>query len=120
MAIQAYQLGDHVTLKQLSHALNQGLSPIVEVQSMDGIYTVRIHDGDSKTQLSDDNGRTLTFYGTGKIRELLGSIGLTHGVLTWSDQCGDEMIGVVSEAPSQQEMLANGTRIAFTEHSPGN
>ncbi|WP_077530940.1 DUF6482 family protein [Vreelandella utahensis] len=114
MTIQTYQLGDHTTLKQLSQAMAQGLSPLVEVQSMDGIYTVRFHDGGSNTQLSDDQGRTLTFYGTGKIRELLGSIGLTHGVLTWSDQCGDEMIGVDGHAPTQEEMLANGTRIAFT------
>ena len=114
MAIPAYQLGDHVTLKQLSHAMGQGLSPLIEVQSMDGIYTVRIHDGDSNAQLCDDQGRTRTFYGTGKIRDLLGSIGLTHGVLTWSDQCGDEMIGVEGHGPSQEEMLAHGTRIAFT------
>ncbi|MEQ6885023.1 DUF6482 family protein [Salicola sp. Rm-C-2C1-2] len=114
MAIEAYQLGNHVTLKQLSNAISQGLSPLVEVQSMDGIYTVRIHDGDSNTQLCDDQGRTLTFHGTGKIRDLLGSIGLTHGVLTWSDQCGDEMIGVSGHAPNQDEMLAHGTRIAFT------
>ena len=114
MSIQAYQLGDHATLKQISHAIHQGLSPVVEVQSMDGIYTVRIHDGESTTHLSDDQGRTLTFHGTGKIRELLGSIGLTHGVLTWSDQCGDEMIGVEGNAPTQAEMIANGTRIGFT------
>ena len=114
MAIPAHQLGDHATLKQLSHAMTEGLSPLVEVQSMDGIYTVRFHDGDSRTQLSDSKGRTLTFHGTGRIRELLGSIGLNHGVLTWSDQCGDEMIGVAGHAPTQEEMLANGTRIAFT------
>ncbi|MGM0449398.1 MAG: DUF6482 family protein [Pseudomonadota bacterium] len=94
--------------------MGHGLSPLVEVQSMDGIYTVRFHDAGSSSQLSDDHGRTLTFHGTGKIRELLGSIGLTHGVLTWSDQCGDEMIGVDGHAPTQEEMLASGTRIAFT------
>jgi|AntDeeMetagen134_2_1112570.scaffolds.fasta_scaffold02643_4 hypothetical protein len=115
MSIQAYHLGDHATLKQLSHAIHQGLSPLVEVQSMDGVYTVRIHDDDSNTtQLSDDQGRTLTFHGTGKLRELLASIGLKHGILTWSDQCGDEMIGVEGHAPTQAEMMANGTRIGFT------
>ena len=115
MSIKAYQLGDHATLKQIASAMHHGLSPLVEVQSMDGIYTVRIHDSESNTtQLSDDQGRTLTFHGPGKLRELLGSIGLRHGVLTWSDQCGDEMIGVEGQAPTQEEMLANGTRIAFT------
>ena len=51
--------------------------------------------------------------GTGEIRDLLGGIGLTHGVLTWGDQCGDEMIGVPGHALSPDEMLASGTRIAF-------
>ncbi|KAA8985388.1 MULTISPECIES: DUF6482 family protein [Gammaproteobacteria] len=113
MAIQKYELGDHATLKELSQAMSNGLAPLVEVQSMDGIYTVRLHDGESNTQLSNDQGRTLTFHGTGKIRELLGSIGLTHGVLTWRDQCGDEMIGIEGQAQSQEELLANGTRISF-------
>ncbi|WP_243470637.1 hypothetical protein [Vreelandella lionensis] len=36
-------LGDRLTLKQLAHAIQTGFSPIVEVESMDGIYKVRFH-----------------------------------------------------------------------------
>ncbi len=109
----AYQLGDHVTLKELANAIAQGFSPIVEVESMDGIYTVRLHHGSGVSELSDSDGKTLTFLGTGEIRDKLGELGLTHGVLTWSDQCGDEMIGVPGHAMTPDEMLAHGTRIAF-------
>ncbi|MBE0489613.1 MAG: hypothetical protein IBX53_11080 [Halomonas sp.] len=113
MSAHAYQLSDHITLKELARALSQGFSPIVEVESMDGIYTVRLHHGTGVSELSDPAGHTLTFLGTGEIRDQLGGIGLTHGVLTWSDQCGDEMIGVPGHAMTPDEMLANGTRIAF-------
>lgn len=106
-------LGDHITLKQLSHALSHGFSPIVEVESMDGIYTVRFHHANGVSTLSDKEGTTRTFLGTGEIRDLLGELGLTHGILTWADQCGDEMIGVPGHALTPDEMLANGTRIAF-------
>ncbi|MDN3555797.1 hypothetical protein [Halomonas maura] len=106
-------LGDHITLKQLSHALSHGLSPIVEVESMDGIYTVRFHHANGISTLSDKDGRTCTFLGTGEIRDVLGDLGLTHGVLTWADQCGDEMIGVPGHAMTPDEMLAHGTRISF-------
>ncbi|GHE21365.1 hypothetical protein [Halomonas urumqiensis] len=113
MGSHDYQLGDHMTLKQLADALSHGFTPIVEVESMDGIYTVRLHHRNGVSQLSDADGRTRTFLGTGEIRDLLGDIGLTHGVLTWSDQCGDEMIGVPGHAMTPDEMLAHGTRIAF-------
>jgi hypothetical protein len=106
-------LGDHITLKQLSHALHHGLSPIVEVESMDGIYTVRLHHANGVSTLADAEGRNLTFLGTGEIRDRLGELGLTHGILTWADQCGDEMIGVTGHALSPDEMLAHGTRISF-------
>ncbi|MDR5892982.1 DUF6482 family protein [Halomonas mongoliensis] len=109
----AYQLGDHITLRELARAIAQGFSPIVEVESMDGIYTVRLHHGSGVSELSDGDGKTLTFLGTGEIRDKLGELGLTHGVLTWSDQCGDEMIGVPGHAMTPDEMLAHGTRIAF-------
>lgn len=113
MGIPAYQLGDHVTLKEIANAVDKGFMPIVEVESMDGIYTVRFHHANDVSELSDKQGRTRTFLGTGEIRDLLGGIGLTHGVLTWGDQCGDEMIGVPGHALSPDEMLANGTRISF-------
>lgn len=113
MTSPAYQLGDHITLKQLATALSNGLSPIVEVESMDGIYTVRLHHANGVSTLSDEQGRNCTFLGTGEIRDRLGGIGLTHGVLTWADQCGDEMIGVTGHAMSPDEMLTYGTRIAF-------
>ncbi|MBB3190403.1 DUF6482 family protein [Halomonas cerina] len=106
-------LGDRITTKQLSHALHHGFSPIVEVESMDGIYTVRFHHANGVSELADKHGKTWTFTGTGEIQDLLGSLGLTHGVLTWSDQCGDEMIGVPGKALTPDEMLAHGTRIAF-------
>lgn len=109
----AYQLGDHITLRELARAIAQGFSPIVEVESMDGIYTVRLHHGSGVSELSDGDGKPLTFLGTGEIRDKLGELGLTHGVLTWSDQCGDEMIGVPGHAMTPDEMLAHGTRIAF-------
>ena len=107
------QLGDHITLKQLAHALHHGLTPIVEVESQDGIYIVRLHHANGISELSDAQGKTCTFKGTGEIQDQLGDIGLTHGVLTWADQCGDEMIGVPGHAITPDEMLAYGTRIAF-------
>lgn len=106
-------LGDHITLKQLSHALSHGLSPIVEVESQDGIYIVRFHHANGVSELADADGKTWTFLGTGEIQDLLGDLGLTHGVLTWADQCGDEMIGVPGHAITPDERLAYGTRIAF-------
>lgn len=113
MADIDYTLERQITLKALAKALSRGFSPIVEVESMDGIYTVRFHHANGTTELADDKGRTRTFLGTGEIRELLGGVGLTHGVLTWTDQCGDEMIGVEGKAMPPDEMLANGTRISF-------
>ncbi|KJZ10534.1 MULTISPECIES: hypothetical protein [Halomonas] len=113
MADIDYTLERQITLKALAKALSRGFSPIVEVESMDGIYTVRFHHANGTTELADDKGRTRTFLGTGEIRELLGGVGLTHGVLTWTDQCGDEMIGVEGKAMTPDEMLANGTRISF-------
>jgi len=113
MTAHAYDLQDHITLKQLADAISHGFSPIVEVESMDGIYAVRLHHGTGVAELSDAEGRTRTFLGTGEIRDLLGNLGLTHGVLTWADQCGDEMIGVPGQAMTPDEKLAHGTRIAF-------
>lgn len=106
-------LGDRLTLKQLAHAIQNGFSPIVEVESMDGIYKVRFHHANGVSDLSDAHGRVLTFLGTGEIRDTLGQLGLTHGVLTCADQCGDEMIGVSGRAITPDEMLTYGTRIAF-------
>ena len=113
MADIDYTLERQITLKALAKALSRGFSPIVEVESMDGIYTVRFHHANGTTELADDKGRTRPFLGPGEIRELLGGVGLTHGVLTWTDQCGDEMIGVEGKAMTPDEMLANGTRISF-------
>ncbi|MYL22903.1 hypothetical protein [Vreelandella massiliensis] len=113
MSNNDYVLGDHLTYKQLSHAIDNGFSPIVEVESMDGIYTVRFHHAEGVSELSDEQGKTLTFLGTGEIRDKLGALGLEHGILTFSDQCGDEMIGVPGHAMTPDEMLAYGTRIAF-------
>ena len=106
-------LGDHITYKQLTKAVSQGFSPIVEVESQDGIYTVRFHHAGGVSTLSDKDGKTCTYLGTGKIRELLGKAGLTHGVVTWDDQCADEMIGVQGHAKTPEERLSYGTRIAF-------
>ncbi|MDN3525414.1 hypothetical protein QWY79_09035 [Halomonas sabkhae] len=106
-------LGDHITYKQLVRAVSHGFAPIVEVESQDGIYTVRFHHAGGVSTLSDKEGRTCTYLGTGQIRELLGEAGLTHGVLTWDDQCGDEMIGVPGHAMTPEERLTHGTRIAF-------
>lgn len=113
MADIDYSLDRHITLKVLAHALSHGFSPIVEVESMDGIYTVRFHHANGIAELSDNAGMTRTFLGTGEIREMLGDLGLTHGVLTCSDQCGDEMIGVEGHPMTPEEMLAHGTRISF-------
>ncbi|PCF96642.1 hypothetical protein [Vreelandella nigrificans] len=106
-------LGDRLTLKQLAHALQHGFSPIVEVESMDGIYKVRFHHANGVSDLCNNEGQVSTFLGTGEIRDTLGQLGLTHGVLTFSDQCGDEMIGVEGKAMTPEEMLTYGTRIAF-------
>lgn len=106
-------LGDRLTLKQLSRALQNGFSPIVEVESMDGIYTVRFHHANGVSDLCNAEGHVSTFLGTGEIRDTLGQLGLTHGVLTFADQCGDEMIGVQGKAITPNEMLTYGTRIAF-------
>jgi len=113
MAQVDYTLDRQITIKTLASALSHGFSPIVEVESMDGIYTVRFHHANGISALCDTAGKTRTFLGTGEIRELLGGVGLTHGVLTWSDQCGDEMIGVAGKAMSPEEMLAHGTRLSF-------
>lgn len=106
-------LGSHITHRQLARAVAHGLTPIVEVESQDGIYTVRLHHANGVTALADAEGRTLTYMGTGEIRDLLRECGLTHGILTWADQCGDEMIGVPGRAMTPDEMLTHGTRIAF-------
>ena len=106
-------LGDHITLKQLSQALRNGFSPIVEVESMDGIYKVRFHHANGVSDLSNAQGHVSTFLGTGEIRDTLGELGLTHGVLTFADQCGDEMIGVAGKGMTPDEMLTYGTRISF-------
>lgn len=106
-------LGDHLTLKQLARAIQNGFSPIVEVESMDGIYKVRFHHANGVSDLCDSEGRVNTFLGTGEIRDALGQVGLTHGVLTFADQCGDEMIGVAGKAMTPDEMLTYGTRISF-------
>ncbi len=113
-SLQDYPMPEtHFTLTSLSHALEQGMSPIVEVKSMDGIYSVRFHHANGMSTLVDASGSVCTFKGTGEIRDLMGSLGLTHGVLTWADQCGDEMIGVPSKPITADEMLTYGTRIAF-------
>ena len=108
------EMGDNVTLSELERAVNNGFSPIVEIWSMDGVYVVRLHHHvDKVSSLCDKDGQVLSFKGTGKICDMLGEIGLTHGVLTLADQNGDEMIGVASQPVTRDEMLAYGTRIAF-------
>ena len=62
-------LGDRLTLKQLSHALQNGFSPIVEVESMDGIYKVRFHHANGVSDLCNSEGHVSTFMGTGEIRD---------------------------------------------------
>ncbi|QEM83588.1 hypothetical protein [Halomonas binhaiensis] len=106
-------LGRQITFKELVYALSHGFSPIVEVESMDGICTVRFHHANGVSELCDEHGETRTFLGTGEVREVLGETRLTHGVLTWADQCGDEMIGVPGHPMTPDEMLASGTRISF-------
>jgi hypothetical protein len=113
MTIADLELGNYITHKRLARAVAHGLTPIVEVESQDGIYTVRLHHTNGVTTLADAEGNTLTFMGTGEIRDLLSECGLTHGILTWADQCGDEMIGVPGRALTPEEMLAYGTRISF-------
>lgn len=108
-----YQLGDRLSYRQLSHAVQNGFSPIVEVESMDGIYTVRFHHANGVSNLSDNEGRVCSFLGTGEIRDKLSQLGFHHGVLTFADQCGDEMIGTPGRAMTPDEMLTYGTRIAF-------
>ncbi|WP_258801224.1 hypothetical protein [Halomonas sp. DQ26W] len=54
---------------------------------------MRLHHVNGVATLSDCQGHTRTFMGTGEIRDLLAEAGLTYGVLTWSDQYGGEMIG---------------------------
>lgn len=107
------ELGDRITYKQLANAVNNGFSPIVEVESMDGIYTVRFHHATGVTEWCDDNGKTLSFLGTGKIRDKLANLGFQNGILTFADQCGDEMIGVAGRPLTPDEMLTYGTRISF-------
>lgn len=106
-------LGDRLTLKQLAYALQNGFSPIVEVESMDGIYAVRFHHASGVSDLCNTEGKVSTFSGTGEIRDALGQLGLTHGILTFADQCGDEMIGIEGKAITPTEKLTFGTRIAF-------
>lgn len=113
MAATDLSPGDRITYKQLSRALAHGFSPIVEVESQDGIYTVHFHHANGVSTLTDKAGHTCTYLGTGELRERLGELGLTHGVLTWDDQCGDEMIGVPGHAMTPEERLTHGTRIAF-------
>ena len=106
-------LGAHLTLKQLARAIHNGFSPIVEVESMDGIYKVRFHHANGVSDLTNADGHVSTFLGTGEIRDTLGQLGLTQGVLPFADQCGDEMIGVEGKAITPDEMLTYGTRISF-------
>ena len=113
MAESIHPVSGNITLKQLSRGVADGHTPIVEVESQDGIYIVRLHYSNGIAELSDEHGKTRTFLGTGEIRDLLSETGLTHGVLTWADQCGDEMIGVPGHAITPDEMLAYGTRISF-------
>ncbi len=108
-----YQLGECLSYRELAHALQNGFSPIVEVESMDGIYTVRFHHANGVSKLSENDGQICSFLGTGEIRDKLGQLGIEHGILTFADQCGDEMIGVAGKAMSPEEMLTYGTRIAF-------
>ncbi|WP_255304516.1 hypothetical protein [Cobetia sp. 5-25-4-2] len=102
-----------MTLDSLSRALQQGMVPVVEVMSLDGIYKVRIHHCHGISDLTRLDGKALWFKGTGEIRDLMRSRGISHGVLTWADQWGDEMIGMVSRSLTQEELLAWGTRICF-------
>lgn len=109
----AHQDETSMTLESLSRALQQGMVPVVEVMSLDGIYKVRIHHCHGISDLTRNDHSALWFKGTGEIRDLMGARGISHGVLTWADQWGDEMIGVESRSLNQEELLAWGTRICF-------
>ncbi len=109
----AHQNETSMTLESLARALQQGMVPVVEVMSLDGIYKVRIHHCHGISDLTRNDHSALWFKGTGEIRDLMGARGISHGVLTWADQWGDEMIGVESRSLNQEELLAWGTRICF-------
>ncbi|WP_368448856.1 hypothetical protein [Cobetia amphilecti] len=109
----AHQDATSMTLESLARALQQGMVPVVEVMSLDGIYKVRIHHCHGISDLTRNDHSALWFKGTGEIRDLMGARGISHGVLTWADQWGDEMIGVESRSLNQEELLAWGTRICF-------
>ncbi|MFC3285230.1 hypothetical protein [Litchfieldella rifensis] len=104
---------DMMSVSELSHYLAAGNTPIVEVLSLDGIYVVRLHHSHGMAQLVDEHGDVMRFTGTGRVSDLLGPMGIKHGILTWADQLGDEMIGIPSQSISPEEALAHGTRIAF-------
>lgn len=111
---QPHHRGDKMSVAELSHYLAAGNTPIVEVLSLDGIYVVRLHHSHGMAQLVDEHGAVMRFTGTGRVSDLLGPMGIKHGILTWSDQLGDEMIGIPSPAISPEEALVHGTRIAFS------
>ena len=66
-------LGDHITLKQLARAIHNGFSPIVEVESMDGIYKVRFHHANGVSDLTNAEGHVSTFLGPVKFATPLDS-----------------------------------------------
>ncbi|WP_233266472.1 hypothetical protein [Cobetia sp. L2A1] len=105
--------GANLSLEGLTRALQHGLVPVIEVMSLDGIYKVRVHHGNGISDLTRNDNSALWFKGTGEIRDLMGARGISHGVLTWADQWGDEMIGMTSSSLNQEELLAWGTRICF-------
>ena len=109
----AHQDETSMTLESLARGLQRGMVPVVEVMSLDGIYKVRIHHCHGISDLTRNDHSALWFKGTGEIRDLMGARGISHGVLTWADQWGDEMIGVESRSLNQEELLAWGTRICF-------
>ncbi|APE32344.1 hypothetical protein BOX17_16095 [Halomonas aestuarii] len=113
MSATTSALPDRVTLEELADWLQAGLSPTVEVQSIDqGYYLVRLHHGHGISQLVDEDRKTRRFTGTQWVSRALLPLGITHGILTWAEVT-DEMIGLPETATDPASVLAHGTRLAF-------
>ncbi|SHE87299.1 hypothetical protein SAMN02745148_01283 [Modicisalibacter ilicicola DSM 19980] len=106
-------LPERITFEELAAWMARGNNPIVEIQSIDmGYYLVRLHHAHGSSQLVDEHHHARRFTGTQWISRLLAPLGMTHGVLTWSEVT-DEMIGLPATPGDSQDVLAYGTRVAF-------
>ena len=112
--LEAPALPARLTLGTLAERLDPRALPTVEVQSLDmGYYLVRLHHAGGESLLVGDDGETRRFTGTQWISRALAPMGLTHGILTWTD-ITDEMVGLPEAPPvGPAARLAHGTRIAF-------